>query len=213
MSLPSIRTIELDPRIIRWTLIGAQVLALIVYLLGAGFLLRTSGGTLFLFSVVAPAMILLATVALAGVALYRYLRRSSLFAFALFEPGDIILQQGDQGDFAYFIQQGEVEVIQRAMEVETVMALLKKGQHFGETALISNVPHQATVRARTRVRVAMLGKRKFLHMLRFVHPAQGDLMNTMHEQATKQAAKRAKAAAEFRKDQREWKRIHSEQRV
>lgn len=213
MSLPSVRTIELDPRIIRWMLISAQVLALIVYLLAAAFLLRTSGGTLFLFSVVGPVLVLFATLALAGVALYRYLRRSSLFAFALFEPGDIILQQGDHGDFAYFIQQGEVEVIRRDGEIETMMSLLGKGQHFGETALISNASHHATVRARTRVRVAMLGKRKFLHMLRFVHPAQGDLMNTMNEEATKQTAKRAKAAAQSRKDQSEWKKTHSEQRV
>jgi hypothetical protein len=208
MSMTSVRTIELDPRIIRWTLVSAQVLALIVYLLGAGFLLRTSGGTLFLFSVAAPAMILLATLALAGVVFYRYLRRNSLFAFALFEPGDIILQQGDQGDFAYFIQQGEVEVIRRDEEVESVIALLRKGQHFGETALISNAPHQAAVRARTRVRVAMLGKRKFLHMLRFVHPAQGDFMRAINQRATEQAAKRAKLAAQSRKDQSEWKRTH-----
>jgi len=201
MSTSSVRTIELDPRIIRWTLISAQVLALIVYLLGAGFLLRTSGGTLFLFSIAAPALIFLATLALAGVALYRYLRRSSLFAFALFEPGDVILQQGDQGDFAYFIQQGEVEVIRRDTEVETVIALLAKGQHFGETALISNAPHHATVRARTRVRVAMLGKRKFLHMLRFVHPAQGDFMSTINQRAAEQAAKRAKLAAQSKKDE------------
>jgi len=210
MSLPSVRTIELDPRIIRWTLISAQVLAVVVYLLGTGFLLRTSGGTLFLFSVAAPALIFLATLALAGVALYRYLRRSSLFAFALFEPGDIILQQGDQGDFAYFIQQGEVEVIRRDKEVETVMALLRKGQHFGETALISNAPHHATVRARTRVRVAMLGKRVFLHMLRFVHPAQDDFMSTLNQRATEQAAKRAKLAAQSRKDKGEWKTARSE---
>ena len=199
MNAPSIRTIELDPRIIRGTLIGTQVLALIVYLLGAIFLFRASGGTLFLFSVAAPALILLATLALAGVALYRYLRRSSLFAFALFEPGDVILQQGDQGDFAYFIQQGEVDVIRRDTEVETVIALLRKGQHFGETALITNAPHHATVRARTRVRVAMLGRRKFLHMLRFVHPTQDDFMSTMNQRATEQAAKRAKAA-QSRKD-------------
>jgi CRP-like cAMP-binding protein len=166
-------------------------------------LLRTSGGTLFLFSVAPPALILLATLALAGVALYRYLRRSSLFAFALFEAGDVILQQGDEGDFAYFIQQGEVEVIRRDEEVETVTALLRKGEHFGETALLSGAPHHATVRARTRVRVAMLGKRKFLHMLRFVHPAQGDFMSTMNQRAAKQAAKRAKSAAQSRKDQSE----------
>ncbi len=195
MSQPSVRTIELDPRFLRWALIAAQLFAVSVYLLGLGFLLRASGGTLFLFSIATPILILLATLALAGVALYRYLRRSSLFAFALFEPGDLIFQQGDHGDFAYFIQQGEVEVIRRDLEIETVIARLEKGHHFGETALINNAPHHATVRAKTRVRVAMLGRRKFLHMLRFVQPAHGDFMSTINQRATEQAVKRAKSAA------------------
>ncbi len=195
MSQPSVRTIELDHRFLRWALIAAQLFAVSVYLLGLGFLLRASGGTLFLFSIATPILILLATLALAGVALYRYLRRSSLFAFALFEPGDLIFQQGDHGDFAYFIQQGEVEVIRRDLEIETVIARLGKGHHFGETALINNAPHHATVRAKTRVRVAMLGRRKFLHMLRFVRPAHGDFMSTINQRATEQAVKRAKSAA------------------
>jgi Cyclic nucleotide-binding domain len=196
MSARSIRTIEVDPRFLRWALIGAQVLALIVYLLCLGFLLRTNGGTLFLFSTVAPVLILLATLALAAVGLYRYHRRSSMFAFALFEPGDLIFQQGDHGDFAYFIQQGEVEVVRREQEVEFVIARLSEGHHFGETALISNAPHHAAARAKTRVRVAMLGKTKFLHIVRFVQPMQDNFMSTMNQRATEEAARRAKSAAQ-----------------
>ncbi|MFY9801785.1 MAG: cyclic nucleotide-binding domain-containing protein [Candidatus Acidiferrales bacterium] len=196
MSAPSVRTIEVDPRILRWAVLGAQVLALVVYLLCLGFLLRTNGGTLFLFSTVAPVLILLATLALAAVALYRYHRRSSMFAFALFEPGDLIFQQGDHGDFAYFIQQGEVEVVRREQDVDTVIARHCKGHHFGETALISNAPHHGSARAKTRVRVAMLGRRKFLHMVRFVQPVQDDFMSTMNQRATEHAARRAKSAAQ-----------------
>ena len=196
MSPSAVRTIEVDPRFLRWALLGAQILALIVYLLSLAFLLRTTGGTLFLFSTVAPVLILLATVALAAVGLYRYLRRSSMFAFALFEPGDLIFQQGDHGDFAYFIQQGEVEVVRREQEVEFVIARLSEGHHFGETALISNAPHHAAARAKTRVRVAMLGKTKFLHMVRFVQPMQEDFMSTMNQRATEDAARRTKSAAQ-----------------
>lgn len=196
MSAPSIRTIEVDPRYLRWALIGAQILALIVYGMCLGFLLRTNGGTLFLFSTVAPVLILFATLALAAVGLYRYHRRSSMFAFALFEPGDLIFQQGDHGDFAYFIQQGEVEVVRREQEVEFVIARLREGHHFGETALLSNAPHHAAARAKTRVRVAMLGKAKFLHMVRFVQPMQDDFMSTMNQRATEDAARRARSAAQ-----------------
>jgi Cyclic nucleotide-binding domain len=195
MKLPKVRTIEIDPRVLRSMLIGAQVFALITYLLGTGFLVHTNGGTLFLFSVAAPMLTITATLALAAVAFYRYLRRNSLFVFALFEPGDIIVQLGDPGDFAYFIQQGEVEVIRRGQEAEILIARLGAGQHFGELALIDDAPQQAMVRAATRVRVAMLGRRRFLHMLRFVDPTQ-DFMSAMNRKATVQARIRAKAKAE-----------------
>lgn len=201
MSAPKVWAVELDPRVVRWALVGAQVLALITYLLGVGFLVHTNGGTLFLFSVAAPVLTVIATLTLAGVALYRYLRRSSLFAFALFEPGDIIVQQGDEADFAYFIQQGEVEVVQCEEEAETVIARLGPGQHFGELALIEDAPQQAMVRASTRVRVAMLGRRKFLHMLLFVDSTQADIMGAMNQKAAVQARKRAKATARAREVQ------------
>jgi hypothetical protein len=197
----TIRTIEIDPRILRTSLVCAQVLALMVYLMGAGFLLRTSGGTLFLFALAAPILIVGAVVILACVAIYRYFRRNSLFAFALFEPGDILFQQGDQADFAYFIQEGEVEVLRREAQSEMVVERLCVGCHFGDTALISNAPHHTTVRATRRLRVAMLGKQKFLHMLRFVHPGQGDIMQSVNERAREQAARRAKTSAQKREDQ------------
>jgi len=195
VSAPKVRTIELDPRSLRWALIFAQVLALFTYVLGVGFLFLTNGGTLFLFSVAAPTLTGLATLLLVAVAVYRYLRRNSLFAFALFEPGDIIVQQGDEGDFAYFIQKGEVEVVRRDLQGETLITTLGTGQHFGELALIENVPHEATVRAKTRVRLAMLGRRKFMHMLRFVGTTQEDIMSAFDQKAALQALKRAKASA------------------
>jgi hypothetical protein len=106
LSRTAIRTIELDPKIIRTALIAAQVLALLVYLMGAAFLLHTNGGTLFLFSLGAPFLILGSVVALAGVALYRYFRRQSLFAFARFEPGDILFQHGGLCRFCLFHSEG-----------------------------------------------------------------------------------------------------------
>jgi hypothetical protein len=42
----------------------------------------------------------------------------------------------------------------------------------------------------------MLGKKKFQHMLHFVHPAQGDIMHAVNQQAKKQDSKRAKMASQ-----------------
>src|SRR5271169_374610 len=70
---------KLNSAATRTLLIGAHVLALIVFILALIFLWSTTGGTLFVFSTIAPALALLATIAVLGVAAYRFLRRRSLF--------------------------------------------------------------------------------------------------------------------------------------
>lgn len=181
-----------DPAAVRIALAAAQVFALMAYLLGLGFLFRTSGGTLFLFSTVAPLLAGMAALAIAAVLIYRFVRRQSLFVFAVFEPGDVICMQGEEGDWAYFIQSGEVEVVRSEDDVEHFITRLTKGHHFGEAALVSDTPHFVTVRAVTRTRVAALGRRNFLSILRYTSLAQQDILQTMNRKAIQQAARRAK---------------------
>ena len=181
-----------DPPAVRIALTAAQVFALAAYLLGLGFLFRTSGGTLFLFSTAAPVLAGLAALAIATVVIYRFVRRQSLFVFAVFEPGDVICMQGEEGDWTYFIQSGEVEVVRTEDSVEHFITRLSKGHHFGEAALVSDTPHFATVRAVTRTRVAALGRRNFLSILRYTPFAKQDLFQTMNRKAIQQAARRAR---------------------
>jgi CRP-like cAMP-binding protein len=170
----------------RW-LIGAQVMALVASALGLQFVLNTTGGTLFAFSAAAPLLVLAATAVVLGVALYRFRRRHSLFEFRAFAPGEIIIREGDPGDCAYFIQEGEVEVIRNHGGSETVAARLKAGQYFGEMALLSNRPRNATVRAATPTRLALLGKQNFFLMLSSVPSAREDVLKTVQERAMRQA--------------------------
>lgn len=195
MSGKMAKMVNLDPPVVRAAVIGAHLFALVAYLLGLGFLFWTNGGSLFLFSTVAPISAALGTLAIAGVSVYRFVRRQSLFAFAVFEPGDLICVQGDEGDWAYFIQSGEVEVVRKEDNVEHVIARLSKGHHFGEAALISNTPHYVTVRAATRVRVAALGRRNFLSILRYAPFTQQDVLQSLDQRAFKQAERHARQKA------------------
>ena len=167
----------------RTLLIGGQVLALIVFILALVFLRRTTGGTLFLFSTIGPVLALLAAVSVLGVAVYRFLRRHSLFTIEEFGPGQVIFQQGEEGDCAYFIHGGEVEVVKREGGTEQLVARLSKGQYFGEMALISNAPRNATVRSVSLVRLAILGKENFLTMLSLMPHTQEDILTTMNMRA------------------------------
>jgi len=173
----------------RALLIGAQLLALSVFILALIFLRRTTGATLFLFSMLGPILAMLAALAVLGVAVYRFLRRHSLFAIEDMTPGQIIFQQGDPGNCAYFVQEGEVEVVREEKGAQQVIAKLSKGQYFGEMALISDAPRNATVRAVTPVRVAILGKQNFLTILRLLPHTQEDIMKTMNARAMKRAEK------------------------
>lgn len=171
----------------RTLLIAAQALALIVFLLALQFLRHTTGGTLTLFSTFAPILALAASIAVLGVAAYRFSRRHSLFAIEDVEPGHVIFREGEEGDCAYFIHSGEVEVVRREAGAEQIVAKLTKGQYFGEMALISDAPRNATVRSVTPVRLAILGKQNFLTMLSLMPGTQEDIMKTVNMRAMKKA--------------------------
>nr|BAN20503.1 cAMP-dependent protein kinase R1 [Riptortus pedestris] len=66
-----------------------------------------------------------------------------------FLPGETIIQQGDEGDNFYVIDQGEVEVYVNSELVTTI----GEGSSFGELALIYGTPRAATVKAKTAVKL------------------------------------------------------------
>jgi hypothetical protein len=184
----AITKLDADPTISRRLLIVAHILALIAYGLGLQFLLRTTGGTLFLFSFVGPLLVGICVLILVGITVHRFLRSHSLFSYEIYQPGDVIFQEGDQGDCAYFINSGEVEVVIKENGQEKIVAVLRDGEYFGEMALITSHARNATVRAVNATKVAVLGKKNFLTMLNLMPSARKDIMHTVTERAMKKAA-------------------------
>jgi len=80
-----------------------------------------------------------------------------------------------------------VEVLRREAGADQIVARLTKGQCFGEMALISNAPRNATVRSITPVRLAILGKQNFLTMLSLMPNTQEDIMKTVNMRAMRKA--------------------------
>lgn len=73
--------------------------------------------------------------------------------------GTVIFRQGDIGDAMYVIESGSVEIRRRIHDQEHVLAVLKKGEFFGELAIFNGRPRSATavVRRDARVRVIQAG--------------------------------------------------------
>ncbi|HEY3132845.1 MAG TPA: cyclic nucleotide-binding domain-containing protein [Acidobacteriota bacterium] len=168
---------------IRVWLAFALVLTLLGLLSGLQFVLRTTGGTLFLFATFAPLLIFTAILIVSSAILYELLRQRRLFEYERYGPGEIIFRQGDSGDCAYFIRSGEVEVVHEGDGAESVIAKLGKGEYFGEMALLSNEPRNATVRAVSHTELATLGKRNFLPLLNVLPAAHEDILKTVRRRA------------------------------
>ena len=76
-----------------------------------------------------------------------------------YAPGDQIIRQGDPGDRFYLIRQGKVSVRKGNPEVQ--IAELAEGDFFGEMALLSGQPRNASVWAKESCLLYSLHKDRF----------------------------------------------------
>lgn len=80
--------------------------------------------------------------------------------------GQEVIREGEAGDYFYVIKEGAASVSKRLDGVETVVAYLVRGDCFGEDALLSNTPRNATVRMMQDGRLMRLGRQAFETVLK-----------------------------------------------
>lgn len=83
-----------------------------------------------------------------------------------FKSGEIIFHEDDPSDAAFLIIEGQVEILhQRKSGDKTTVAILERGEYFGEMGVIDDKPRSATAKAKTDVACMSVGKEEFMDML------------------------------------------------
>jgi NADH dehydrogenase len=101
--------------------------------------------------------------------------------YAYYRPGDFIHRQGEPARTFSVIEEGQVEVLQQdpgASETK-VLAVLGKGDFFGEGAILGNRPHETSIRARSAVRLRQIGSALFSQIAGSFAPFRDLLVKTV----------------------------------
>jgi len=80
--------------------------------------------------------------------------------------GEYVFEEGDLGTEMYIIQSGQVEILKRVAGSDTRLAVLEKGDFFGEMSLLEDLPRAASARAVSDLKLLEIGGATFDQMLR-----------------------------------------------
>ncbi len=83
-----------------------------------------------------------------------------------YSPGDVIVREGDTGNEMFILQEGKVVVTKDIDGHDVFLALLERGDFFGEMALLDSQPRNATCSALVPTRVAVIRSGELLIKLR-----------------------------------------------
>lgn len=81
------------------------------------------------------------------------------------EAGKVIFREGEEGDQMFIIQDGQVKVSRNIAGKEQVLAILGKGDFFGEMAIVTKVKRTATVTALRPVKLLAFDREGFVNMI------------------------------------------------
>jgi CRP/FNR family transcriptional regulator, cyclic AMP receptor protein len=97
-------------------------------------------------------------------------KRLRLFALMgetlTYRAGERLFERGDDGNAAYIIIDGTVDVLVPVEEGETAVAALGSKEIFGEMAVLCDQPRSTAIAARTDLTVLRLQRSAFLNLLR-----------------------------------------------
>jgi len=112
-------------------------------------------------------------------------RQTDRVSHAHYQPGDLILRQGEVSDSFYVIENGEVEIVRGNGDPAQgeVVKILGPQSFFGEGALLGRQSTHLCVRARTAVKVLVMGRNVFTQVSEALAPLRDALAETLNRRS------------------------------
>jgi CRP/FNR family transcriptional regulator, cyclic AMP receptor protein len=83
-----------------------------------------------------------------------------------FPKGTVLFSEGEPGKEMYVLQSGRVTISKQVRDVEKVLAVLGPGEFFGEMAIISNKPRNASATVSEEAKLLVIDPKTFEGMIR-----------------------------------------------
>lgn len=83
----------------------------------------------------------------------------------VFDAGEVLFSQGDMGDAAYIVLEGDAEVLVDSPRGQLRVAGLGRNDIVGEIAILIDIPRTATVRACSRLVTLRITKELFFRLV------------------------------------------------
>ncbi len=116
----------------------------------------------------------------------------------VFAPGQILFRQGDEGDAAYVIIEGQADVLVDAPKGAISVATMERNAIVGEVAILCEVPRTATIRAITQLDTLRITKARFLELLN-EHPELSiEIMKTLAQRLARTSSELSEARSRLR---------------
>lgn len=111
-----------------------------------------------------------------------------------YKAGELIFKQGDEGDDAFIVESGQIEIASGKSNAELVIATIDKGGLFGEMALIDDSPRMASARATRKTTCIVIPKKVFTRLMKSANPVLQVVLNTVMDRLRDQVSGSAKSA-------------------
>jgi len=112
----------------------------------------------------------------------------------VFQPGDKIFKEGDDGNLAFVLQSGEVQIVKNAGEEnELILATVGQGGIIGEMALLDNSNRMATARASQGGAAIVISRQMFEAKMKKADPFLRGLLNILADHVRRMSKDKAEA--------------------